>query len=96
MGGYTTPQIRDAIRRSGQRELLQMGGQQTREGAYDVNRLNQSKNLALAGMTAPRLVNTGSTSTSTGTQSGTGTVTQSQNPFGTALQVGASMAPLSL
>lgn len=96
MGGYVTPQIRDAIRRSGQRELLQIGGQQTREGAFDANRLNQSRNLALAGMTSPRLVNTGSTSTQTGTQTGTGTVTQGQNPLGTALQVGASIAPLSL
>lgn len=90
MGGYTTPQIRDAIRRSGQRELMQMGGEQAREGQSDVNRLNQSRNLALAGLTQGRLVNTGSTS------SGTGTVTQGTNPFGTALQVGASVAPMSL
>lgn len=96
MGGYTTPQIRDAIRRSGSRELLQIGGQQTREGAFDANRLNQSKNLALAGMTAPRLVNTGSTQTGTQSSTGTGTVTQGTNPLGTALQVGASVAPLSL
>lgn len=96
MGAFVTPQIRDAMRRSGQRELLQIGGQQTREGMSDVNRLNQSKNLALAGMTSPRLVNTGSTSTQTGTQSGTGTVTQGQSPWATALQVGAQAAPLSL
>lgn len=96
MGGYVTPQIRDAIRRSGQRELMQIGGQQTREGAFDANRLNQSKNLALAGMTSPRLVNTGSTTTQQGTSSGTGSVTQSESPLGTALQVGAAAAPLSL
>ena len=46
-----TPAIKDAIRRSGQRELMSQAGEQTREGAYDVNRLNQNKNLALAGLT---------------------------------------------
>ena len=88
MGGYTTPQIRDAVLRSGQRELMQQAGQQTREGAYDVNRLNQSRNLALAGLTR-------------GTQEayssqGTGTVKQSQSPWATIASVGAQAAPLSL
>lgn len=90
LGGYMTPQIRDAIQRGERRELMQMGGQQAREGQYDVNRLNQSRNLALASLTRPILTQTGSSS------SGTGTVTQSQNPFATALQVGAQAAPLSL
>lgn len=75
---------------------MQMAGQQTREGAYDVNRLNQSRNLALAGMTQPRLVNTGTSTQGTATSSGTGTVTQGQNPFGTILSTGAQIAPLSL
>lgn len=73
-----------------------MAGQQAREGAFDVNRLNQSRNLALAGMTQPRLVNTGSSSQGTSTSTGQGTVVQSQNPWGVALQTGAQMAPLSL
>lgn len=75
---------------------MQMAGQQTREGQFDVHRLNQSKNLALAGLTQPRMVNTGSTSQGTATSSGTGTVTQGQNPFGAILSTGAQMAPLSL
>jgi hypothetical protein len=75
---------------------MQMGGEQAREGQFDVNRLNQSKDLALAGLTQPRLVNSGSTTQGTATSMGTGTVTQGQNPFGTALQVGAQVAPLSL
>jgi hypothetical protein len=94
MGGYTTPQIRDAIRRSGQRELMQQAGEQAREGQFDVNRLNQSKDLALAGLTRPILTQTGSNSTQQ--SSGTGQVVQSQNPWGVALQTGAQMAPLSL
>lgn len=88
MGGYTTPQIRDAIMRGGQRELMQEAGAQARAGAFDVNRLNQSRDLALAGMTRPVLTQTGST--------GTGTVVQSQSPWATIAQVGAQAAPMSL
>ena len=69
---------------------MQQAGQQTREGAYDVNKLNFSKNLATAEMTKPILTQTGSSST------GTGTVTQSQSPWATALQVAGTAAPLSL
>jgi hypothetical protein len=88
-GGYVTPQIRDAIQRSQQRELFQQGGEQTRAGQFDVNRLNYGRNAAVAGMTAPVLTNTGGTST------GKGTVTQSQSPLGTAVQVAGAAAPLS-
>jgi hypothetical protein len=91
-GGYTTPQMKDAILRAGRRDLMQQAGEQTREGQYDVNRINQSKNLALAGLTAPQLVQTGSSSTG----SGTGTIKQSESPWGTLASVGASAAPLSL
>ncbi len=84
-GGYVTPQIRDAIKRSQGRELMQEAGAQTRAGQYDVNRLNQSKDLALAGLT--RGVN------ETGTSSGTGTVKQSQSPWATVAQVGATAGP---
>lgn len=90
MGGYTTPQIRDAIQRSQQRELMQMGGQQTREGMSDVNRLNQSRNLALASLTRPILTQTGSTS------SGKGTVVQSESPWATVAKVAAQSGGMSL
>lgn len=91
-GGYVTPQIRDAIRRSGQRELMQMAGEQTREGQYDVNRLNQARDLTLAGLTR------GTVGTQSGTQTGTtqGTTVQSQSPWGTIAGIGASVAPISL
>lgn len=89
-GGYVTPQIRDAIRRSGQREMMQMAGQQTREGAFDVNRLNMQKNLALANLTRPILTQTGSTTT------GQSTGTQGQSPWATALGIGTGIAPISL
>ena len=89
-GGYVTPQIRDAIKRSNMREMQQEAGAETRAGAFDVNRLNQSRNLALAGLTRPILTQTGSTS------SGTGTVKQSESPWATIAQVGAQAAPMSL
>lgn len=88
MGGYTTPQIRDAVLRSGQRELMQQAGQQTREGAYDVNRLNQARDLALAGLTRG--------AQQSYSAQGQGTVTQSQSPWATIATVGAQAAPLSL
>ncbi len=88
-GGYVTPQIRDAIMRSGQRELAQQAGQQTREGQFDVNRQEQAKKLALADMTRPILTQTGSTS------QGTQTTQQSQSPWAT-IASGAQGAKLSL
>lgn len=91
-GGFVTPQIRDAIMRSGRRELMQQAGQQTREGAYDVNRLNYGRNLATAQMTQPILTQEGSTTTG----SGTGTVSQGQSPWATIFNTGASAAPFSL
>ena len=87
-GGYVTPQIRDAIMRSGQRELMQQAGEQTREGAFDVNRLNQSRDLALAGLTRGQNQSYSS--------QGQGKVTQSDSPFGTAAAIGGQLAPLSL
>lgn len=89
-GGYVTPAIRDAIQRSGQRNLMQDASQATREGAGDVNKLNFARNSAVAGMTAPTLTQTGSSST------GSGTVTQSESPFKTALNVAGAAAPLSM
>lgn len=89
-GGYVTPQIKDAIQRSQSRELMQEAGAQTRAGQFDVNRINTSKDLALADLTKKQFVQTGGTST------GSGTVTQSQSPLGTIAQVGAAAAPMSL
>lgn len=88
LGGATTPQIQDAIRRSERRELMQQAGQQAREGASDVNRLNQSKNLALAGLTRGTDEKYSS--------EGKGTVVQSESPWATVAKIGAQAAPISL
>jgi len=65
-GGYTTPQMRDAITRSGERSIDQTAGQESRAGQYDVNNQNYQKNAYLAALTAPPLVQTGSSGTQTG------------------------------
>lgn len=62
-GGYTTPQMRDAIERSQSRELFQQGGAQMRAGQFDVNQQDYGRNLAVAGLTAPPLVQSGSSYT---------------------------------
>lgn len=94
LGGYATPAMRDAIMRSQERELMQMGGQQFREGQHDVNQLDYGRNALLAGLTQP------TTSTGTSQQSGTssqqGTLTGSSSQpllgsvIGSAAGVGAA------
>ncbi len=78
MGGYATPQIRDAVLRSGERGLAQQAGEQTRAGQYDVNQQNMGNRLALAGLTRG--------TDTTGTSTSTGKVTQ-KDPWGTGLEV---------
>lgn len=55
--------MRDAIERSQSRELFQQGGAQMRAGQYDVNQQDYGRNLAVAGITAPPLVQSGSSYT---------------------------------
>ena len=93
LGGYFTPGMRAAIERGQERELMQEGGAQTRAGMYDVNNQNYARNLAVAGMTAPRLTQTGASGTSSGTSSGTmsGTSTTSEPWYNGLVQGGASI-----
>lgn len=93
-GGYVTPQIRDAILRSGRRGLMQEAGAQTRAGQFDVNRQEGANKLLLAGLTKGSTETGESSGTTTGTS--TGKVVQSESPWGTVAGVGASLAPLSL
>jgi hypothetical protein len=84
------PQVADMQRQSGMERLGRDQAQAEREGAYDVNRLNFARNQSVAGMTAPQLVQTGTS----GQQQGT--VQQSQSPWGTIASAGAQAVPLSL
>jgi len=101
-GAFLPPQVRDQQLRSGNERLGQQEGQLFREGQYDVNKLNYGRDLAVAGMSAPQLVQTGSAGTQAGTQSGTqsgtqqGTVVQHDAWGPMAGQMAASVAPLSL
>jgi hypothetical protein len=63
LGGYSTPQRDEAIRRAGERGIDERTGMETRAGQFDVNRLNLGKQQFLAGLTAPPLVQSGSSST---------------------------------
>lgn len=62
-GGYTTPQIRDAQLHAGNRDIDQQASMATRAGQYDVNNQNYQKNAYLAALTAPPLVQSGSSGT---------------------------------
>lgn len=90
LGAYYNPQVKEAMQRASDERLGQEEAQAFRSGQFDVNRLNYSKQAALAGMTAPQLTQTGSSNT------GSGTITQQSNPMGSILGAGASFAPLSL
>lgn len=89
-GAFLSPQVRDAQLRSGQERLGRDEAQASREGAYDVNRLNFGRDATVAGMTAPQLTQVGSSST------GSGTVTQTPSALSTATGIASSLAPLSL
>lgn len=90
LGAYYNPQVKESMQRASDERLGQEEAQAFRGGQFDVNRLNYSKQAALAGMTAPQLTQTGSSS------SGTGTINQSTNPTGSILSAGAALAPLSM
>lgn len=64
-GGYTTPQIQEARRNAANRDIDEQAAMAGRAGQYDVNNLNMGKMQFLAGLTAPPLVQSGSTSTGT-------------------------------
>lgn len=91
LGGYSTPQRDEAIRRSESRGIDEQAAMEARAGQFDVNRLNLGKQQFLAGLTAPPLVQSGSTSTGTD---------KYKTPFSAkimpALQSGAQTAAMGL
>lgn len=91
LGGYSTPQIADARRSAAYRDIDEQASMAGRAGQFDVNNLNLGKSQFLAGLTAPPLVNSGSSYT--GQQ-------QFKTPFSSKilpmLQSGASAAAAAL
>lgn len=109
-GSFVPQGVREAQTRSGLERLGRDEAQAMREGQYDVNRLNYARDVSVAGMAAPQLVQTGSSGTQSGTQTGAqtgtqtgnytgnqqGTTVQNQSPWGTLGGIAASAAPISL
>ncbi len=96
LGGYATPAMRDAIQRSGDRQIDQNASQAFRTSAYDVNQQKAGQLGNLASLT--RGVNTTGTSIGTGNMSGTGTgtTTQSGISWGEILGAGAQIGSAGL
>lgn len=65
LGPYTTPDVREKQLRATDMGINQEEAAAHRQGAYDVNQLDYAKKVGLAGLTAPKLVQTGGTQTTT-------------------------------
>src|SRR5688500_3604924 len=83
LGGYTTPQLRDAMLRAGDADSSQQEAQAYAEESHARQGLEYARRADLAQLTAPRLVTRGnsgrSSGTSTGASSSSGTSTGSQS-----------------
>lgn len=88
LGGYSTPQRDEAIRRSMGRQIDEDAAIQSRAGQYDVNQQKMGQLGSLAALMAPRLVQTGS--------SGTQNTETGKNLFGNLLDVGLGAANFAL
>ena len=84
LGGFSTPQRDEAIRRAGERTIDEQAGMETRAGQYDVNQSRMGQLGSLATLMSPRIVQTGATGSSSGS---TG-----QNLFGNVLDLGLGAA----
>jgi hypothetical protein len=92
LGGASTPQRDEAIRRSMSRGIDEQAGMESRAGAYDVNQQRAGQLGSLAALTAPRLVQ----QSSSGTSSGTNNTSMGNNLFGDILGIGQGAASTAL
>lgn len=90
IGGYMTPEMRDRILRSSLSNLAQQEAQAKSEAYSQLQGQQFGQRAAVAGMTAPRLVTTGSSGS--GTSSGTNVTTQPSDLLGTLITAGATGA----
>jgi len=65
MGQFTTQAVRDATKRAGKQSLSQQENQALNEADYMTNATDFERQMALAGITTPSLVQTGGTTTTT-------------------------------
>ena len=98
LGGYYSPRVLDAVKRSAGRDIGQRESQAFRQGAYDVNQQRSGQLGSLAALTMPRLIQTGSSGTanSTGTSSGKSTTVEGNNLFGDIMQIGMGAAQMAV
>ena len=100
LGANYSPVMRDQIMRAGNRDIDQTESQAFRAGAYDVSQQRAGQLGSLAALTAPRLVQRGSTSSgtgsSTGTASGTSSTTQGNNLFGDIMGTAQGVASVAM
>lgn len=92
IGGNYSPQMRDQILRSTLSDLSQREGQAYSEANQGLQGQQFAQRGALASLTAPRLVQSGSSGTGTGTSSGSGTSVQSSPIWTDLLLAGVSGA----
>jgi len=86
LGAYTTADVRTKQLNAQDQAINQQEAAAHRQGQYDVNQQTAGKNLALAGLTAPKLVQTG----------GTGTTTQSGDVLGQIIGGAANVGSAAL
>lgn len=89
IGGVYSPQIRDAILRSQYAQLAQGESQAQSEAGQSLQGQQWGQQAAIAGLTSPRLVQTGSSGTSSGQN-----VTQQQPDIMGQILSGASTAAM--
>lgn len=94
IGGYYSPQIKDRVLRSSLSDLAQREGQIRSEANNNLQGQRFNQAVTVAGMTAPRLVQTGSSGSSTGT--GTSSGTGSSSGSGTTTQSGGLLEAMLL
>lgn len=68
IGAYTTADVREKTERAGDMELTQQEGEASQESNFANQALEAGRLSDLAGLTAPRIVQTGGTQNSTVTQ----------------------------
>lgn len=84
LGGFSTPQRDEAIRRAAERGIDEQAGVETRAGMYDVNQQRGGQLGSLAALMSPRIVEKSRT--------GTANVAAGKNLFGDLLDVGLGAA----
>lgn len=88
LGGNSTPQRDEAIRRSTERGIDEQAAMQMRGGQFDVNQQKMGQLGSLASLMSPRVVQTGS--------SGTQNTEQGKNAWGNILDIAMGAGSMAM